>query len=220
VTNAFELGDYGVVSDGVLTKMGNIRTLGVTWQDEAAPGSSLDFASEGTRVIRTVGDVSVPTLPAQNLDAKITIEFEKASSFLIKANLKLRQMQNLVAVAQKLRDNEDWDRRYRVVSGVYTGEGCTVLSSKAQNSKIELTGTANALQQLDLGAVNAQVQVSSSEKIGLQIVGQSGVIGLSLFKLGFFGGVKLMGSPVRDLGSDREVTVERPEDWKQLEDDV
>ena len=219
VTNTFELGDYGLVSDGVLVKIGNIRSFGTSWQETDGPESRLDFASEGTRVTRTVGGAELNALPDQDLDAKVTIEFANASSFLIKANLAVREMQDIADVARRLRDHDDWESRYRVVSRTYVGGRCTVLSSTGAQSKIELTGKANALKQLELGAASMDVEIASSEKIGLQIVGKTGVVGLSLFKLGWLTGrPKLLGAP-QQLDDDG-VTLETEANWAGLDDDV
>jgi hypothetical protein len=215
VTNAFELGDYGLVSDGVLVKIGNIRALGVDWSEGTGPRSNINFSSQGTRTIRAVGGAEVNALPDAPLDAKLTIEFERENSFLIKADLDLRQMQNVGEVAHKLYELDAWEGRFRVVSALYTGQQCSVLSSKDANSKIELTGKANALRQFDLGAASADIQVASSEKIGLQIVGQTGVVGLGLFKLAW-----LSGGP-RFLAAEENLKIETTDESQDpLHDDV
>lgn len=215
VTNTFEIGDFGLVSDGVLVKMGNISDHGVDYSEEAGPPSSLNFASEGTHIIRAVAGAQVDVLPDGDLDAKLTIQFDQESSFLIKANLAVRQMRSLQEVARTLARSPGWENRLRVVSAVYTGKHCVILSSKGANSKIELVGKATALKQFEIGAVTAEVQRSSSEKIGLDIVGKTGVVGLALFKLNW-----LTGRP-QLLGADDEVPIEESASRSgELPDDV
>jgi hypothetical protein len=225
VTNAFALGDFGVVSDGVLAKMGNIGEFGVDWVEEAGPPTKLDYTSEGTRIIRMLGNAQVQTLPDQDLDASLTIEFRHDSSFLVKAGrLTVRQFQNLNAIAEKLGKSPRWKSQFRVVSAVYIGQRCTILSSKGENSKIELKGKANALKQLDLGSAAAEIDISTSEKIGLQIVGQTGVVGLSLFKLRWLiGGVHVLAAPSGPGAASATTIIETDKDasWgKELPDDV
>ena len=82
---------------------------------------------------------------------------------------------------------------FRSLSATYTGRQCTILSSKAANSKIALSGKADALRQLDLASASAGIEVSSSEQIGLNLVGQTGVVELALFKLRWLvGGVQVL----------------------------
>jgi hypothetical protein len=219
ITNTFELGDYGVVSDGVLVKMGNIGAMEVGWTAKDGLPAQLNFASDGTRIVRAVGNATVQAFPDQDIDASLTIEFEREGSFLVKAELTVREMQDLAAVADKLSQLAEWKTRYRVVSAVYVGQRCTILSSKGAESKIVLSGKANALKQLDLASASAGIEVSSSDRIGLEIIGQTGVIGLSLFKLRWLiGGVDVLGA--RSSNPNAKLSVETSDKWGRLEDDV
>jgi hypothetical protein len=216
ITNTFELGDYGVVSDGVLIKMGNIGTMGVGWTAKDGACAQLDFASDGTRIVRAVGNATVRAFPDQDIDASLTIEFERESSFLVKARLTVSQVQDVAAVTEKLSQLAEWKTRYRVVSAVYVGQQCTIVSSKGANSRIALSGKANALKQLDLASASAGIEVNSAERIGLQIVGETGVVGLSLFKLRWLiGGVEAL-----DARPNARLSVETSDKWGSLEDDV
>jgi hypothetical protein len=220
ITNTFEIGDYGIISDGVLAKMGNLRAMGVGWTAKGGLAAQLNFASDDTRIVRAVGNATVQAFPDQDIDASLTIEFERESSFLVKARLTVTQMEEVAAVAEKLSQLPHWKTRYRVVSAVHVGQQCTILSSTGAKSKIALSGKANALRQLDFGSVSAGVEVSSSERIGLEIVGQTGVVGLSLFKLRWLiGGVEVLGAPPLTDPNAR-LSVETSMDWESLEDDV
>jgi hypothetical protein len=214
VTNTFKLGDYGLFSDGVVVKMGNIKDdFGVTFTSAPGSDSKIDFKSSGTRILRTTASGEVNVLPDQDVDAKLTIEFASESSFLVKANLTVVEMQNLRSVARELANKQGWERKFRVVSAVYRGKNCTIISSKAANSKIELSGKANALKQFDLGSVAAEIKVSASQNIGVEVIGKAGAVGLALFKLGWFS-----GSP--KVLAEGDISVETHDKWKTLEDDV
>jgi hypothetical protein len=218
VTNTFRLGDYGMVSDGVLVKGGNIQDdFGVSFQQAPGPASSLNFTSKGTKTVRFAGGAEVKAFPGNDIEAKLSVEFTSASSFLLKANLAVLQMQNVNAVAKRLVDTPKWKRKYIVVSAVYSGKDCAIISSKSANSKIELSGKANALKQFDLGAVSVNLEASNKQDIGLDLVGESGVVGLALFKLPWG-----WGDDPKTL-ADEEVNVEKStdENWpKLLPDDV
>src|SRR6266542_2101019 len=95
VTNTFKLGDYGLISDGVFTPMGNIAEYEVEFTDDDGPPGSLDFTSSGTNVARLAGGAEVDALPDAPIDAKLSFEFSNANSILAKAaEIKVRQMQN------------------------------------------------------------------------------------------------------------------------------
>jgi hypothetical protein len=216
ITNTFELGDYGLISNGVLVKMGNISDFGVTFARGIGPNSELKFTSQGTRIAKVMGNAEVDTFSDDNIAAKITLEFANESAFFIRANLTVVQMQNINQVARKLIDaiEQGWRSKFRVVSAIYTGQHCTIISSSAAQSKIELNGTAKVLKEFDLGNVAAGITASSHEDIGIQLIGHSGVIGLSMFKLPW-----LLGSDPKVLSGTQTVAIET--DWPtELPDDV
>jgi hypothetical protein len=68
---------------------------------------------------------------------------------------------------------------------------------------------------LEAGQASAQISLSSTRNIGLQLAGESGVIGLGLFKLRWpLGGVNI-------LGEDDSGLIETESDWSQdVEDDL
>jgi len=215
VTNTFRLGDYGLVSDGVLVAVGNIKDdFGVNFTQAPGPDVQLDFASKGTSMVRVAGGATVQQFPGSNVDAKLTVEFKRERSFLLKAKLTVSQMQGLNEVAGKLNSVPEWEGRFRVVSALYTGTNCALISSKAAGSKIELSVKANGLQQLDLASAFVGVQVTDRKEIGLEIVGKQGVVGLAMFKLGWFNAVKV-------LGAGEEMPIETLKDWPDsLPDDI
>lgn len=215
VTNTFRLGDYGMVSDGVLVKMGNIDEFGVAPLARAGPPVELRFRSDGTKVRRVVGGADVPTFPQADLGADIVIDFRAADSFYVSASLVSEEIQNVAQVGAALRNAEGWRRRYRVVSSVYSAEPCTMLSSREANSRVTISGTADALRLLELGRAHAGVTVSSEESLGLNLTGRRGVVGLRMFKLRALGG----GTRLLDADDDRQDLIEHVVD-EDLTDDI
>src|SRR5262245_56673061 len=182
VTNAFRLGDYGLISDGVFVSMGNIDEFGIGITQTNAPGSKLDFKSAGTRVVRFAGGVEAPNLPAADIEAKLVVEFESENSFLLKTNVSGILMNNMAEVARKLAATGQWKRKFVAVSGSYAGENALIVSSRGRKSHIEISGKADALRQLEMGSASVGFEITGSQNVGLEIIGQSGTIGLRLFK--------------------------------------
>jgi hypothetical protein len=226
VTVPIGIGDYGLIQNGVFNKIGHLDDLradGFNVQIRTAKGAptSIDFLSEGARTIRAVAGAEVPTsLPVANVEAKITYEFDKKNSFVVKASeINVEQMQNIREVADelaRLRRQNKWSHSYRVVSATYTGQNCLVLLSSEAGTKVEFVAAASALQQLDLGNVEISPSVSFSSNTILRSIGSTGPIGLSMFKLTrFLGNLKVLaGDPLTDEERNME------EDWgDELEDD-
>jgi hypothetical protein len=192
ITNAFRLGDYGVVSDGIFTAIGNVgRDFGL--KPQASPGarSTVNFTTRGTNIARVAADATVNVFPESDVDAKLVIQFKSESSFLLKADVTASQMQNINQIAYGIYHNKDWEHwryKYRVVTGTYVATNCAIISSIAKDSSIELSGKANALKQFDIGNATAGIGVTNRKEIGLELLGKSGVIALSFFKLTWWSG--------------------------------
>jgi hypothetical protein len=224
VTNTFEVGDYGMISGGVFVKMGNVQTeFGVPLTIQPGQHSSLMFSSAGVSMSRLVGSVAVQALPNTTASAKIVLAFQDQQEFLVRAaSLRSEQLGNMAAVAAQLARDPAWLRRYRVVSAVYHGEDCSVVSSSAANARIELSGDAQALKAFETtGNASVGVTASDAQKIGVQVLGKSGPIALSLFKLGWFGPVPQTLSASEFVSHDNQVVkiVEHTK-WEQADDDV
>lgn len=204
VTTPFGIGDYGLILNGIFQKVGHLDDLraegfDVTIRTASGQPASIDFLSEGAKAIKTVAGAEVPQLPAGDFQAKLTYEFTRKNSFVVKASeLNVERMENIRQVADKLaqmRRDKTWSHRYRVVSATYTGKNCLVLLATEADTKVEFDATANALQQLDLGKVELRPSVSFSSDTILKSIGATGVLGLGLFGLKFFtGGLKLLGT--------------------------
>lgn len=210
VTNTFRLGDYGVISDGVFVKVGNIDEFGVRFSAISGQPMQLKFRSEGTRIRRFIAGVETAALPDVDIGAKLVIEFGAADSFFINAELNVQEMQSINQVGAALRNLDAWKRRYRVISSTYAGDGCTILSSRRANSKVEISGRADLLNLLNVGKADAGLMISAEDDIGLEIVGQRGVLGLRMFTLRFFDGTQVLGRP--DGEEIEQVTEADPED--------
>jgi hypothetical protein len=217
IANTFEVGDYGLVRKGVFRKLGNIAEYGIDLNAEKGNSASIDFLSDGTTIVRTVGGAEVPALEGvADVEAKITFDFESENASLIKASLEVLEMQNVNAVARKLADHDDWSRRFRVVSAVYTGTNSVVICSRESGTKVKVSGTLGLLKEFEAGSVKLQPTIEVTKDVAFKSIGESGPIGLSLFKLGLFKKVRFLDDDQGSEGDD--LVVER--DWgDELEDD-
>jgi uncharacterized beta-barrel protein YwiB (DUF1934 family) len=207
VSNTFQLGDYGVLDDGVFAKMGNIKEFGIdNIIREQGKEAKLDFTSDSTRVVNFAAGAQVNVIPEGAVDAKVTFHFEKAQSMLVKSPaVNVQQMQNVNEIGQKLMNNSKWDSKFKIVYQVYSAQDAAILSTITAGTEISFTGDAKALQKLNVG--NASVGFTSNNKLGLDLQGKEGTIGLGLFQI-VKGGVLGMGKKKVAILDDEEVPLE------------
>ena len=188
VTNTLKVGDFGLVEGGVFRSMGNIRdTFNVDFKTEQGPSTKVDLASEGVTVVRIAGGAEVPAFPPSgDIEAKLNVSFSKENSFLVKANLTCEKMSNIQEVAWALDKTKRWKNKYKVIESVYVGKESVVILSSNSNTTVGLTGNAEALKMLEAGSASADIQVSRDNKASFQSIGDEGVIGIRLFKMGWF----------------------------------
>jgi hypothetical protein len=216
VTNTFRVGDFGVIHDGLFVRQGNIGSdFGVAFSTATGPAVKLDFKSDRVREIGLDASGQVAPLPDQPVEAGLRIEFERAKSFYIKANLTADVMENVFSVARALAAVPSWNEdKFKVLSATYHGTGCVVLSSKAAGTVFEIKGKADALKNLGVAGAAAGFSFKSNSSLGLEIVGQNGVVGLAMFK------VRKKSGDAEFLGDD-DIDVSRSERWPaDLEDDL
>ena len=214
VANSFELGDYGLVSDGVFQRIGNIKEFGVGIDKKESVAADIDFKSDDAKRISLVAGAEVNALPAAPIDANVRIELGRKGSYYAKAaSTTATDIANIGEVAAKLGRAPGWRRKYRVVWSILTGHNCLIVMASADNAVFELSGQADVLQQLDIGAAKVGVTVSNDTNVGFTVTGESGVVGLRLFKLKWFGG------DLKLLGPEEEAQYEK-ETADELEDDV
>jgi hypothetical protein len=153
----------------------------------------------------------VAVWPGDDVEASLKIEFRREKSFYLKAALSMTEMASPFAVAQALNGRPGWDAgKFKVLSAVYTGTGCVILSSRASNASFEIGGKAGVLKKLDAGSAEGALAVTSKSGMGLEILGDTGVVGLRMFRVERSGQPRYEAveapvlSPSTDWGADLE----------------
>lgn len=192
IVNKYGLGDYGIFSDGVFQKLGNIKDdFGVSYTEGSGNEASIDFTSSASNVKKFSAGAEVDVIPPAAVNAKVEVGFQNEKSFMVKSPvITVATIENVNAVAINLKATGKWDSKWKVVHQVYSAQDAVIVSTISPNTTLTFGGDVNALQKLKLG--NLGVNISSNKELGLNIQGKSGVIGLGLFKIktGIFGGMK------------------------------
>lgn len=203
VTNDFQLGDYGIIANGVFTKMGNIKEFSIAFERGEGPEASLDFISAEAQIVNFSAGAEVNVIPAASIDAKITVKFGKEGSFMVKApKIQVSVIRNVNQVAKQLMALSEWKRKWKVVFQTYMANDTAVISTIAKDTDVTFSGDVNALKELKFGSVG--LSISATKQLGLDVHGKAGVIGLGLFKLRLIGG----GPVVLTKGKEEEDVVD------------
>jgi len=193
IVNKYSLGDYGIFSDGVFSKLGNIaEDFQVGFKEGSGSEASIDFTSEGGTVTKVGANAGVNTGAAGEVKASVQIEFKKERSFLVKSpTITVATIENVNEVSKKLIATDKWDGQWKVVHQVYNALDAVIVSTIEAGTKLDFTGDATAIGQMKLGS--AGVNIDTNKTLGLKINGKNGVIGLGLFKIRskIFGGKKV-----------------------------
>jgi len=192
IVNKFSLGDYGIFSDGVFSKLGNIKDdFQVSFTEGSGNEASIDFSSTASTTKKFNAGAQVDVIPEAAVNAKVEVNFQNEKSFLVKSPvITVVTIENVNSVAMQLKATGKWDGKWKVVHQVYNAQEAVIVSTISPNTTLTFGGDIKALEKLKLG--NLGVTIGSDKELGLNIQGKSGAIGLGLFrvKTGIFGGVK------------------------------
>ncbi len=185
ITNPYKLGDYGLISDGVFQKLGNIKDeFNVAFTEEAGQEASLSFVSDKATVI-DIGTGAQINLTAQSdIKADVKYKFNQDKSFLIKAPvINVSQIANVNEVGNHLKTIGQWRQTYKVIFQVYTAQNPLILSTIDSDTEVTFKADATALPTLNIGNASANFSIQSTKALGLELSGKTGVIAIGLFKL-------------------------------------
>src|SRR5689334_16106056 len=111
VTNIFSVGDYGLMTDGVFTRIGNIETdFAVPTNVQEGPRSTLSFNSAGVSIARATVAAD-GKIPGAEGGAKLVVQFAKQQEFMLRATLTRVDMDSVATTAARLARTPRWQRR-------------------------------------------------------------------------------------------------------------
>lgn len=196
IVNAFKIGDYGVFKDGVFQSLGNIKDKypKIDLKVDDGPPADIDFASAGTKTTRLdINGKAVASFSSLgNAEGTLKIVFEKEDSCVVKAKLTSHQLKNIEEIGSFLAKESNWRNKFSVVSRIYNGEKCVIICAREAGTEVELKASADLLKQVEAGRVEASVGFHSTRESTFNVIGESGIVALSLFKLNIFNKVKIL----------------------------
>lgn len=218
VITAVQLGDYGVVDGGVFRRLGNVADFGLAFTTTRGQPSRLDLSTSDVRLTRLAGGVKVPTLAGLgDVAASVRIEFGRSDGFVLRcARVELDEIADLGALARRLLaarapDGQRWrPLAWRLVWQRFSGRDVFFFAARSAGSHVELDGSAALLHGIDAAAGSAGLSRHRAAGLGLEIVGDSGPLGLGLARVKLIGGVKFFADDPDDPdGASDDEFVER-----------
>jgi len=206
VLTPIQLGDYGVTDGTGFQKLGNITDFGLELEVEGGRPSSLNLVSSGVRQTRLAAGAAVPAFQGLgDVAGKLGLEFSRGESFVLKCRrVERTQIRNLGALALRLSrartaDGLAWRHlAWKIVWQLYTGCEVVFIATRSAGTRVDFSGSADALHQLEMGKLSAGVGVQSSHSLGCEILGETGPVGYGLAR------VKVIGGGVKFFASDIE----------------
>lgn len=196
------LGDYGILNDGSLMKLGNIEEFALpqSLKVELSKPSSVEFASAGTKVllIDPKAEVKLPSqLGPVDGSAELRISFEHANSIYLRAaKLVTEEIANIDAVARILRTVPSWHFNWVVVSKVAVAWRLSLILSAKERAEVSVHAATDVLKAFDSGSASANLNVSIAGDAAFKVVGASGPVFFDCIRLRrVLGGVKRGAQP-------------------------
>lgn len=178
----FRLGDYGVLRDRTLHKLGNIDALGVRFSESIGSETPYQLANTGTSLIGVHGSGSVASsaLPAP-IRAAVELRFNQEHGLFVKAiRSRVIQIAELRQVALKLRASGKWNFGWKLVTEVREVDPGTIIMGSSAGTALKVEGDADLLEQFKLGGVTAGVALAFTGEAAFQVVGIRGPIFMEL----------------------------------------
>ena len=130
LANNFQLGDFGVISGGIFTRLGNVRNLGCRFGTRGTDGAPFEFRSGGTTEVEVGLDARANVSPGIDAEAGLRIGFASANALYLRAaQIEVNEIDELLPVAGVLRNHSQWRLRYRVVHRIWTARDAIFITS-------------------------------------------------------------------------------------------
>lgn len=196
VTNTFRLGDYGLFDGGIFKEMGNIfdEYPELEKHEEAGQETDINFMSSGVSEIKMGADGTIVDSFAALGDGEASLKFVMSNddSVIVKAKLSVVKLKNVNRLGTQLSAKNNWRKKFKVISSIYTGENCIIVCSKSGGTEFSISARANVLKALEGGSLSGGFSTNSNRENLFEVVGQKGVVAFELFKVNWANNVELL----------------------------
>jgi hypothetical protein len=174
-----QVGDIGIIEDGIFQKTGTLKDLGIIYASQVDPQTGdIEYASANAVSVDVKAAGTAP-VSGVNVDASVAVSFARANAILFQASqCRASTISNLSEVANSilsLSREGRWPTKQVVITDVISSAAATVLISSGANAHIDLSVKGNVgAEKAKLASGNATFGVNSFSGIATRIVGEKG----------------------------------------------
>ena len=144
-----KIGDFGYFDEGTFSKKGNLSNLNIDCKSEST-AILKDFISQKGQTVQ----FKFETSPVMD------IELEKGSSYYLRGDIESKEsLENIFEVQNNLRgilkkdkakndDNKVWNKKYKIITALYTSSKTILIANKTGKSKISTSLNCSSLVAL------------------------------------------------------------------------
>lgn len=178
-----ELGDYGLITNHIFNRIGNIRDEGLDFevrQDTSADQYEFTSSSETEFVFTAAGSGSGGGVGS--VKAGLEIKFSRANSvFFNAAGCRINSIRNIKALGDELirRDEQGrWKRHFAVVTSLVEAGATTIVVAGSSNASISLEAKAEGVQEIDLADAALELGLKRQKNVAFKVVTAQGMLPL------------------------------------------
>jgi len=185
------VGDIGVLQDGVFHYIDNISSLGYDEMESDTNHSEtavLEYSSSTCRERKIEGQADIAGAAATPIDANadFLISFDAEGSVYFKAqDIKTHKIKHQIILMAFILDQykkDVWKDDWTIITELKEAASAIILYSNSKDANITLNAKANAgMAKIDLADSSAGVKVVNSKDLGIKIIADNPVT--PLFKL-------------------------------------
>ena len=168
-----EIGDAGVIKDGVFKRVGSLAELGIAFElSESSSTQDVKYTStSGTKV-----DFSAGANVTGIAKAEITIDFSRQGAFVFHASgLRSHRIANRMEVARKLLEayrSKVWEESWLLVETLHVAERATIIVSEDSSAGLSLAANVAAIPSVSLADPKISLAVTSTRGKLVHVVGK------------------------------------------------
>lgn len=175
-TRPISLGDFGIMSRGTFTRLGNIEreySIDFLTLPDNEPTNE-QFQSTGSTNITffAKGDVKPGGIPLAK--AQVEIEFTSEKSFFFSAaEVRDLQIDNLYEVGKKiiaLYNQGKWEKRFVLISSLLVTNHAVIIVSGKSNAKTTIEAESDQIPKIDLFDSSLKLGFSNSTGLDYKII--------------------------------------------------
>ncbi len=177
-TAPLRLGDIGSIHSAEFQRVTTLQELGISFKVRTGTNiSEMEYSSNGAVNVRSKSGANANNIEnnLSNLSAGVSIEFMRKNAFFFRTiSCQISSIEDKEALGVEILrryENDEWDKRYFVVTEIVKSGAATIIIANKKNARIDLDMKGNiSSTTIDLADVNLNSKVVFAKDIHTQII--------------------------------------------------